>query len=298
MKVLASIIVVFAFLVGFSACGDEPSFLPPSGPARHADAVSGTPPGGETYVVYGDSRTNHPAHMRVVAAIGEFAPDAVFHTGDLVEDGNDSKDWESFNAITAPLRAKAEFYPALGNHEKNSPQFFDNFTLPGNERWYSVSRPGAVFVVIDSNAGLGPGSEQALWLAAELKAAAGETGNPLTVVFLHHPLFSSGPHGRDDNSYREDLIPLFERYGVDVVFSGHDHLYERSFYNGIHYVVTGGGGAPLKQKKSPNPWSEIFISKFHFCKANVVDGELVVTVYDADLNVLDIFKVENRRGTD
>ena len=82
-------------------------------------------------VIYGDSRTGHKNHKRIVEAILKVKPRVVFHTGDLVNDGLDSKDWKIFNRITSELLTTAEFYPSMGNHENDSKLFFDNFSLPG-----------------------------------------------------------------------------------------------------------------------------------------------------------------------
>ena len=96
------------------------------------------------------------------------------------------------------------------------------------------------------------------WLAADL---AGNT-RAWTVIYLHHPPYSSSLHG-SDSAVRADLVPLCDLHGVDVVFSGHDHVYERTHplagdavvdndaggdYTdppGTVYVVTGGGGRGL-----------------------------------------------------
>lgn len=244
-------------------------------------------PSGDKFVVYGDSRSNHYAHQRIVDVILSFSPRAVFHTGDLVEDGEEASQWERFNSITSRLRAAAEFYPALGNHEKGARLYFDNFSLPGNERWYSVSYPGLLFIILDSGVNLEPGSEQYLWLEKELK-----TANPskFKVAVFHNPPFSTGPHGGEER-LRNSIVPLFEKYGVDIVFTGHDHDYERSFYNGIYYIVTGGGGAPMRRQDGDSQYSEKFLCALHFCEIIPSGDELIVTVYDSSLKVIDAFKV-------
>lgn len=87
----------------------------------------------------------------------------------------------------------------------------------------------------------------------------------------HHAFFSSGQHG----SYNDEMlawIDAFERYGVDIVFNGHDHIYERSFHNGIWYIVTGGGGAPQRPvNENFNPKQVYAETSLHFCKLSI-DG--------------------------
>ena len=75
-------------------------------------------------------------------------------------------------------------------------------------------------------------------------------------------------------------MELFEGYGVDMVFSGHDHIYERSFYNDVWYIVTGGGGASLYPVNSkPNPHQVCAESAYHFCKLRIngarIDFEMI-----------------------
>lgn len=238
--------------------------------------------------VYGDSRTQHDIHREIVQAMCEIEPMAVFHTGDLVEDGWDPGQWEIFNGIIAPLLETAVFYPALGNHEANSPYYFDNFNLPGNERWYVVDLGGAHFIVLDSNYPLEIGSDQYRWLKNDLMMADSDF---FLVVVFHHPPFSSGSHAEDEMDLRRSIVPLFEEYGVDIVFNGHDHFYERSVVNSVVYVVTGGGGAPLHDRDRENIYSRVFFKEYHFCRLDIVDQQLNVAVYTRNLSRIDCFTV-------
>jgi|Deesub1362A_J573_1020465.scaffolds.fasta_scaffold00045_115 3',5'-cyclic AMP phosphodiesterase CpdA len=243
----------------------------------------------KSVVIYGDSRTGHYTHQRVVSAIVQSDPDVVFHTGDLVEDGLVAEQWDTFNDIVSPLLETAEFYPALGNHERNSHLFFDNFVLPNNERWYSVQWDDIHFILLDSNSDISKGSEQYAWLESELKRIS-NTGK-FIVVILHHPPFSTGPHTEDGIKLRDSIVPLFEKYGVDIVFSGHDHAYERSLHNGVYYIVTGGGGAPLYSQTRTSPYSLVFVKAHHFCRLYVADNKLTVNVLDINLKTIDKFTV-------
>jgi 3',5'-cyclic AMP phosphodiesterase CpdA len=250
-------------------------------PARGAAPPPVDPP---TYcfAVYGDSRSGDADHRRVVNAILAGKPAAVFHTGDMVNDGTDAGDWKEFNAITAELRQKAEFFPALGNHEKESERYFSNFGIPRDYRWYSVERGGVHVAVLDSESGLSPGSPQYAWLEKDLAQA----GTPFVAVMLHTPPFSSGLHG-DDGGLQRDLVPLLERSGVDVVFSGHDHDYERLEVGGIVYLVTGGGGAPLYGQRGKNKASRAFSESFNFLRVCVERGGMTVEARTPEGKVID-----------
>jgi acid phosphatase type 7 len=237
-------------------------------------------------VVYGDSRSGTLVHRAIVRSILKTEPTAVFHTGDLVNDGSSSADWATFNSIASELIESTPFYPALGNHDLPPQLFFDNFDLPNNERWYSVDVDGLHFVVLDSNFDITPGSEQYDWLEADLK----EASNGFVAVVFHQPLMSTGRHG-SDVGLSDILTPLFREYDVELVINGHDHDYERSFKDGIYYVVTGGGGAPLYDQASASPYSQVFDSAYHFCTLSVADGKVTVEAFDLDRHRIDQFTI-------
>jgi hypothetical protein len=245
-------------------------------------------------VVYGDSRTGHEIHDWLMEGIASLAPTAVFHTGDLVNDGTDPDNWMVFNNIASLLPSETPIYPALGNHERESTLYFDNFELPGNERWYSIDDIGNFnFVVLDTESNLAEGATQYQWLASELSSSVSATD--FTIIFFHYPLFSTGYHLEDEKGIRDELVPIFEQYGVDAVFNGHDHNYERSTVNGIRYIVTGGGGASLRGQYRSSEYSDLFINTHHFCVLYYDDLQnLTVDVWDKKVNLIDRFVIENR----
>ncbi len=238
-------------------------------------------------IVYGDSRSGHSVHDSMVRTILKTEPAAVFHTGDLVNDGASSADWTTFNNIASELIESTPFYPALGNHDLPPDLFFDSFSLPNNERWYSVEVDGLHFVVLDSTTEIAPGSEQYEWLEAELSRLA----DGFAAVVLHHPVLSTGYHG-DELGLADILVPLFERYDVELVLSGHDHDYERSFKDGTYYVVTGGGGAPLRPQAGSSPYSQVFKSTYHFCTLSAAEGGVTFEAFNLDMRSIDRFTIE------
>lgn len=238
-------------------------------------------------IVYGDSRSGHSVHKAIVRTIIKTKPSAVFHTGDLVNDGSSSSDWTTFNSITSELVESAPFYPALGNHDLPPQLFLDNFDLPNNERWYSVEVDGLHFIVLDSNTDLIAGSDQYEWLENELQQVADE----FAAVVFHHPVLSTGHHG-DELDLGPILVPLFEEYDVELVLNGHDHNYERSFKDGVYYLVVGGGGAPLYRQEGSSPYSQVFKSAYHFCALTVSDGGVTIQAFDLDLKIIDQFSIE------
>ncbi|MCX5794463.1 MAG: metallophosphoesterase [Elusimicrobia bacterium] len=243
-------------------------------------------------VVYGDTRSDHEAHRRVVSQLMKFKPAVVFHTGDMVSRGSSAKDWRYFNEISSGLRASAEFFPVHGNHEDHAPLYYQNFNLEPDRIWYSLDRSGVHFVVLDSESPLWEGSSQGKWLEDDLSLAAAR----FTVVLLHRPVYGTGQHAVHDTKILAPILaPLFKKYGVGAVFSGHDHIYERSEVGGIAYIVTGGGGAPLYTKRSgASPYSKVFIPKHNFVTLSVKPEGLFCEVFDDNGAPLDSFTVQPR----
>jgi len=108
---------------------------------------------------------------------------------------------------------------------------------------------------------------------------------------LHHPLYTSGIHTSAETTADENLVPLFEQYGVDMVLSGHNHHYERSLKDGIYYIVTGGGGAPLNNfpNINLNPYSQVRqkIYEFVTLDINCATGQLEYQAWDLDGELID-----------
>jgi hypothetical protein len=240
-----------------------------------------------TFMVLGDTRTGHAAHQSVVDKMLDLGPPSFYlHTGDLVANGSDRSQWDTFLDIEHDLMQVSTLYPALGNHERNHPNYFDVLNPPGP--WYSFDSGDAHFVClqVDGYGNYAPGGAQYEWLASDLAG----TLKPWKFVFFHIPPYSSGGHGSDLN-VRQALGPLFEQYGVTIVFNGHNHGYERSVANGVTYIVTGGGGAPLYPRMHDNPASVYFESVYHFVQITLSDDTLYGVAIRPDGTEFDPFAI-------
>jgi len=238
-------------------------------------------------VIYGDTRTDDTAHKKVVDAINWVKPRVIFHTGDMVQNGMIEEQWNRFMQIISTFPEDCAFYPCVGNHEAGSPKLFELFDFPAGKTWYTVKVRNVEFFILDSNISLSRDSEQYRWFEQKLK----ESTSRFKIVIMHHPPFSSGPHVEDEKNLRNSIVPLMEEAGVQAVFSGHDHCYERSLHNDTYYIVTGGGGAPLYDKEKDNKYSQFFMKAYHFCALKVYRKKVNVIVYDENLNEIDRFSL-------
>lgn len=205
------------------------------------------------FTVIGDYGTGGQGEEEVANLIKSWNPDLIITTGDNnYPDGEadtiDENIGQFFHSLIYPYKGsygaggqQNRFFPSLGNHDWNTAEvkpYLDYFTLPGNERYYDFTWGSAHFFAIDSDSdepdGIKSDSVQAAWLHAKLSAS----DSPWKVVYFHHSPYSSGKHGS-----KEIMQWPFAEWGVDVVFSGHDHTYERITRDGILYFVNGLGGA-------------------------------------------------------
>jgi len=248
--------------------------------------------GAFTVAAYGDTRSNHSDHAAVIAAMIPHKPDLGIHVGDLVGDGDRPDHWAHFFRIEADLLRHMALYPVLGNHEESGALYKHFFELPqaspAPEQYYAFDYATAYVIAVDQYlSDYGAGSEQYTWLEQQLSAASQRSCVRHTIVFLHHGPYSSSNHG-SNGRVRSDLVPLFEAYGVDIVFAGHDHAYERSTVNGVKYVVTGGGGAPL-YSVSGDWWTDVAESTLQYCILQIEGPRLEFEARREDGSLLDSF---------
>jgi 3',5'-cyclic AMP phosphodiesterase CpdA len=279
-----------------------PSCHDVAAPVSHRSVVppetSARPPGSLLrFAAYGDTRDGHDIHRDIVDKVMSFHPALVLQTGDLVHDGSSASQWAKFDETTAAMRQAAAYYPARGNHDVSpSGDYEARVTRPvlsGNKLYYSFENAGLHFVAIDTQQALDPASEQYRWLDGDLAAA--QKAGRFIVPFFHKAFFSVGKHAKQSDvvALRPFLHPLFRKHGVKLVFQGHDHIYYRTVRDGVTYVVTGGGGAPLYALENMDLAiaGDVAESVHHFCIGEVYAGKVVVTAYRRDLTKLDSFTV-------
>ncbi len=238
-----------------------------------------TPDEDFVFVAYGDTRTNPDDHLSVVNSIIAVNPKLVLNIGDLVEDGPLQYQWDIYFDTIKDLAKNTPIYSATGNHEGESPLYYNQLFLPYNnpdstEKYYSFDYGNSHFIALNTNISYLEGSAQYTWLESDLEAASSAD---YIFVFFHHPPYCSSPDHGSDLAVRNAFCPLFETYGVDIVFTGHVHLYERTIlFNGVTYIVTGGGGAPL-HSTGHSSWTAYTEATLHCVKLSV--SELAVNLW-------------------
>ncbi|WP_224369238.1 metallophosphoesterase [Hyalangium versicolor] len=244
-------------------------------------------------------------------------PDLFVALGDnAYASGTESEIQNNLFVPLADVLAEVPFFPVAGNHEyvtDQSQPYLDNLYLPtspsGGERYYSFDWGHVHFVGLDSNCAIGLASKDRCTLAAQkawLEQDLATSKAAWKIVYFHHPPWSSGEHGSQPLMRRE-FGPLFEKYGVDLVLTGHDHNYERSKpmigdgvapagQQGITYLVVGGGGASLRPFAASQPsWSVLRNNSAHgFLDVTVDEGTLTAKLISTTGSVVDSFSLTKK----
>jgi len=271
--------------------------------------------GSVRFVVVGDCGAGTDAQRDVAAGMLLSDPDLVLMTGDIVYDnGEEEKLDEAYFKPYRSLLQCVPFYPAIGNHDvrtDNATPLLNSVYLPhnaadGSERCYSFDRGPVHFVALNSTEDVSQGSMQGDWFAADLAANT----RAWTIVYLHHPPYSSSVHG-SDLTVRAALVPHCDRYGVDLVFAGHEHVYERTHVlaksvvvdsdpegnyvdpSGTVFVVTGGGGKSL-YKAGRSEFTAESVSAYHHVVVEITGGVLQLRAIDTQGTVLDTMTITKR----
>jgi len=197
------------------------------------------------FAVIGDSGTGGGAQYQIARLLAEararFPYDFVIMMGDNMYGGQGPADFvKKFERPYKPiLDAGVKFYASLGNHDDPAQTYYKPFNMDG-KRYYSFKKGDAEFFALDSTY-MSPA--QVDWLKEELSKSDAKWKIP----FFHHPLYSSGRRHGSEVDLRELVEPLFVEHGVDVVFAGHEHFYERMKPQKGIYYFTEGGSAKLRE---------------------------------------------------
>jgi len=173
--------------------------------------------------------------------------DFILHGGDLVESPI-PRYWQHFFYSLSDALLEAPFLPVLGNHEGNSRTYYETFTLPPggglmDKRWWALEYGDVMVIGLDTNVSR-PGDyiDQVEFMREHF---SGE--HAYRFVIFHHPVFTSDAiYGPGMEGLQSLFHQVFVEKGVDIVFTGHAHNYERIERDGVTYLVVGGGGATIR----------------------------------------------------
>lgn len=274
---------------------------------------------GFTFLVFGDSQSDtYETWQKTLQQACQAQPGAAFFTnvGDLVNTGTDINEWQAWFSATQSVINRIPAMPLTGNHEMytsrwkvNEPPalFTAQFQLPRNgpagltEQVYSFDYGNVHFVMLDSQEReekqFMPDmlARQREWLEQDLA----RSNKPWKLVFLHRP-----PYHNDN--IQTAFVPLLDKYQVDVVFSGHEHIYARTYplYGGNRaqspdrgtvYITAGRSGTKAHERVAASLWDEVFYNPLdqpNYLTVQIQDNTLTVTAWKQDGTLVDNWQLD------
>jgi predicted phosphodiesterase len=195
------------------------------------------------FAVIGDMGTGeqpqYETAQQMLTARQAFPFDFAIMLGDNIYGSSKPADFDKKFAVPYKpfIDTGMKFYAALGNHDDTNEVYYKPFNMNG-ESYYTFKKGNVRFFVLNSNY-MDP--KQLAWFETQLQSAG---RNDWKVCYFHHPLYTSAKFHGPSLGLRKLLEPLFIKYGVDVVFSGHEHVYERVHpQNGVYYFTEGASGS-------------------------------------------------------
>src|SRR5919106_2652149 len=227
------------------------------------------------FAVIGDTGTGNTEQLEIAKQLAlsraKFPFEFAIMLGDNLYGKERPRDYENkFERPNKPLLdGGVKFYASLGNHDEPNQRFYKSFNMNG-DRYYTFKPKGNIrFFALDSNY---VDKAQLDWFEKELSAS----GSDWKIVFFHHPVYSSGGKHGSDEQLRAQLEPLFLKYGVDAVFQGHEHFYERiKPQKGIYYFISGGA-AKLREGniQKSDLTAKAFDTGYHFMLIELTKDQL------------------------
>jgi hypothetical protein len=288
-------VLLGALLCGLGGCGRD-STLPPGAARATATSVRELSPapgalalpvrdGSVRFAVIGDSgrgdAAQHAVARQMLAWRAKFPFEFVLMLGDNIYGPHTPDDYvRKFEAPYEPLLAAGvSFHAAIGNHDDPAQIYYSPFHM-GGQRYYTFRKgertaagltgAGVRFFALDSRS-FDPA--QLAWL----RSALAESGSTWKICFFHHPIYTSGRYAGTAAALREALEPIVVTGDVDVVFSGHEHVYERvTPQRGVSYFVSGAAGSLRRgdlDGRSPIT-ARGFDQDYHFLIIEVTGTEL------------------------
>lgn len=254
------------------------------------------------FCVLGDTHSE-PVTSGIAENILRDKPDFVVNVGDAVGNGKHYSQWTEYFDSMAPLFEKVPSFHVVGNHEGTAGDdgfadwFFRYFSHPGFTDHYAFTYSNCRFIVLNNYELFCQGSQQYDWLNKEFRGVQYRAAD-FRVAFFHEPAYCAGwpVQSCDGNpEARTVLIPLFQKHGLDLVFNGHCHDYERGKLGDLHFVITGGGGAAVGMKSYDVDLFSSYASVHHHVKVDVDSRVMWIEAFTLGGVSIDSFKIPKKK---
>lgn len=246
-----------------------------------------------TFVNMGDSRSGIKIWNKITLDMASEKPDFMIFNGDLAYK-KDYKYWidEFFTDNAQTMFSQYPFYNTPGNHERwneNTMAFTQSTAISKKETpFYSFEKGDALFLILNTEVAVGQNSEQWKFAEEQLK----NSNKKWKIVAFHIPAYSSGGSHGENKAMKLMTGKIFEKYGVDLILTGHSHYYQHNLVNGIHHMVIGSAGSPLYTPKKAD-YTVKQAKKYHYAVINVNADRIKLTIKDKDKNIIDEFEIKD-----
>ncbi|UCC98676.1 MAG: metallophosphoesterase family protein [Phycisphaerales bacterium] len=296
----------FMFTTGVPAGGSERFIFSIGGDSRNPDDTTPNP----TYAAY---------RISVMNTILSCQPQFAIHLGDIPNRGQYQPQWDEIFDNLKPQFTTMPYMPCWGSHgdPHQAQNAFDQFVLPlngtgaGKEEYYSFDYGKVHFTVLYALWGdsrILPGSPQYKWLEHDLNKASYNPKIEWKFVCIHSPPYSTATRsaGGSNLGLRSDICPMLDQYKVDIVFTAHEHHFERTHLirndtkvqdvpsgsglvdpNGRIYYISGGLGGPVNPADGNEWFSAHHANVRHFLLVDVNDMTVNVKAIAEDLTLVD-----------
>jgi len=262
------------------------------------------------FALISDTQEHHSEHLNVAKSLATLIDheevDAVILAGDIVQTGVE-EEWKSYRDIaTGHYSNRYPLVPVIGNHEYFSDPAISYWqklygTPETDKGYYAVEYPHAYLITLNSNMYKYSKSwrqNQTAWLEQTLASVSANKLRKPVIVTFHHSPYTSGIANiimpKEPKYIRDIWVPLFEKYQVSLVMTGHEHLYERLQVRGLCYLVAGPAGGNMGRIKPkwlrPSASKKFLKDMRTISLVEVFDGNISIQTYDAASNdVVDSF---------
>ncbi len=264
-----------------------------------------------SFAVIGDTEARPHINDRISRLVWDERPNFIMIVGDLTDGGMEHHkfewNYEYFHGMNQ-LTSRIPVFPVAGNGEQDLYWYKRYHELPEDEGYYSFRYGNAEFFMLNSNLKeeFAPGGKQYVWLEEKLRNSTAKW----KFVAHHH-----APYSADEDDYGDSwkgastlgdpqvrrIVPLYEKYGVDIVFFGHLHTYQRTLpildnmvneKNGVIYVQGGGGGGNLEDFAPSRAWFSAKTYRGHHYFTITVSGDrLEFKMYDSEGRMKDLLNL-------
>ncbi len=274
-----------------------------------------------SFCAMGDCR-DYPATLTTVSNLASARkPTFTLFNGDLTVDGNSSSEYTTFFTAASNFLQNNLVYHVEGNHDAADSSMFSNlWDIPrvnNQNLYYSYRFGNTIFISLNSNDTAN--QIQFSWLKSTLASAAADPTITWKILSFHHAFFNSGTHTGDMDTERTTWWKAFDDYGVDLVITGHDHNYQRTYPINLNaspvgtpvanygsttgkgrlQIISGGGGAGLYSQTpgSADTWAtDIFNETYNYVYCNVDGCKITINAYDQTNALIDSLTL-NKNGT-